>query len=290
MTLEVAKKEAAPVQKLISELPADKDILDNGTQISTAKKAYDALSDAAKAVVTTEEAKKLDSAVKDFITLAKGPANGAVTAVTNEADVAKKQAIVNKAKTNLDIAKDLGLDQAEYEHLNGFITEAQKLVDTAELEELVMQGKAIKLADETDLTTENIKFMTKRVQNSGGSQIVIDQDQLVKVFTEISNTDSDVHGITGNVIKYVSEGEVVDESAVVLAEGLAANLTVKNGYLLLNDTKMSKELFNAIKLGVGNEGILSYNITVLSGTNKTTDKIATIKFFAEEVTVIEERK
>ncbi len=137
------------------------------------------------------------------------------------------------------------------------------------MSQLVLEGKAIKLADGVAVTdANNLKFMTLRVQKqskvpgAAGSQIVIDNNQLLNVFNTVGFT-----GITDNVITYVDSNAEEGISAIAMDGGLKLDLEIKEGYLLLNDTKMSPELFNAIKGGVGDSSVASYNITVLSGTN-----------------------
>ena len=153
---------------------------------------------------------------------------------------------------------------------------------------LVSEGKAIKLADDVSvIDAANLNYMTLRVQKAGGtadkagSQIVINKTQLLGAFNTVGYT-----GIVDNAIKYVSENAVKNSSAIAMTGGLTMDLEIKDGYLLVKDTKMSPELFNAIKTnGVGDSNIATYAITVLSSEDKA-DKIARILLTAEG-TIIE---
>ncbi|GAA0436739.1 hypothetical protein GCM10008983_11840 [Lentibacillus halophilus] len=135
---------ADKVADKITSLP-DGNPLENGDALVEAQEAYENLTDVQKGLVSNEDKNTLDSAVQQYITLSKGSAQGAVDKVTSEKNIEKKQKIVNNAQNNLDTAKQLGMSQDVYDHHQGFIDEAQKLVDTAKEDK--NQAAADKVAD-----------------------------------------------------------------------------------------------------------------------------------------------
>ena len=116
------------VEAQINDLPADKDILDNGKKILNAKIAYESLTDSAKALVKEESKEQLDQAVSKFILFNKSDINGLQPKLAKAETLEAKQAVVEAAKENLEIAKALGITDAEYNFLNDIIIAGEKTI------------------------------------------------------------------------------------------------------------------------------------------------------------------
>ena len=124
----VAKEAVEELEVQIRNLPADQDILAQGNKILSAKTAYDALSDYGKALVSEASKTQLDQAVSKFILFNKSDINGLQLKISRADSLEAKKAVVEAAKTNLEIAKALGISEAEYNFLNDIIIAGEKTI------------------------------------------------------------------------------------------------------------------------------------------------------------------
>lgn len=179
--LEAAKKEAAPVQDLISKLPADKDILESGKQILAAKTAYDALSIGAKEVVTIEETTKLDDTVNKFVLFVKADISGLISAkFPKTSTIEEKQALVDTALEDLQIAKTLGLTDTDLGIATNNIDEAIKVINKAIVDEKLTKIKDSYTLEEKTPNTEEakiagIKSVVKATINDEAITVTVDK-------------------------------------------------------------------------------------------------------------------
>ncbi len=126
-------------------------------------------------------------------------------------------------------------------------------------------------------------YLTNRVTK--GSQLAIDYNTLVKVFTSDNLQGTTVNG-------YDHKGtEITDvelpENLVTRADGLALDLKVKEGKLVLGKgTKMTKDLFDAIKAQDGTAKDQPYRVTITKANNSK-EKIAKVAFYADGTAKLE---
>ena len=123
-----AKAEAKDVEALIAKLPEDKDILDNGKAILDTQKAYDALSEQAKGFVSEEAVNALNNSTATFKLFTKASISGLQQAISDAANDADKKAVVAKAAADLEIAKELGMEEMEYNHYKEMVAAGEKVV------------------------------------------------------------------------------------------------------------------------------------------------------------------
>ncbi|PIC56139.1 hypothetical protein CSV80_15855 [Sporosarcina sp. P12(2017)] len=122
-------EEAADVvETLIGGLPEDRDLLDEGQKVLTVQKAYNELSDDVKELISADAKSKLTSTVNNFKLFTQAEANGIITAINNADTLDAKRALVNRAENNLEIAKTLGMTDAEFAHFNDFVQTAITIV------------------------------------------------------------------------------------------------------------------------------------------------------------------
>lgn len=126
--LEFAKAAAKEVEAQIAKLPADKDILESGEVILNTQKAYDTLSEQAKGFVNEEAVKSLNKSTATFKLFVKSSINGLQQEISKAEEAADKKAVVAKATANLEIAKELGMEEMEYNFYKGLVAEGEKVV------------------------------------------------------------------------------------------------------------------------------------------------------------------